>query len=349
MVRVLGHAEPHQPLPDAGDEVEPGCALVIGHRDRGRSAAVTLARAARRQVVPPCYVMRVGPDDVTGLLEGMIATCDDPKNEQHVDGLQATRWRLMAALTHARVLASGRTDPARLTDVARHLEELSHADSWNLPAATLIQFLIDDFECAWQAIASRADIASRCNFMFAMQAMTLLELVFRACETNRPALRDFATALHAREPRYFSSLPEAVGRGRIETVPFPTVAGVEGRRQLLHAIFELVRHGQAHQYQQMVATLRDGSFGVRLSGADYGSFLDAPTIERRRKELHLQHAVFRSDVVLQVLPEVLFCDIRDAARQARLCERGLTIRHLEARWDGSVHDLTTCFDAMNGR
>jgi hypothetical protein len=44
----------------------------------------------------------------------------------------------------------------------------------DLDAPTLLQFVIGDFETAWDAIAGQPDPASRGNFMFAKQAMILL-------------------------------------------------------------------------------------------------------------------------------------------------------------------------------
>jgi len=55
----------------------------------------------------------------------------------------------------------------------------------SLPAFTMIGFLVGDFEAAWDSLASNDGPTHRGNFMFAMQAMVLLELACRCARLIR--------------------------------------------------------------------------------------------------------------------------------------------------------------------
>ena len=67
----------------------------------------------------------------------------------------------------------------------------------DLDPQALMQFVIGDFETAWNAIAAVRDTVSRGNFMFGKLTMVLLELVCRLCQTDstRAALADFSKEL----------------------------------------------------------------------------------------------------------------------------------------------------------
>jgi len=203
----------------------------------------------------------------------------------------------------------------------------------DLDPRTLLQFVIGDFETAWDAVAGQADPASRGNFMFGKQAMALLELACRICkgDPSGAALADFGKELYARDPRYFWKLPGPVWAPAARTradLTLPKFGGVDPHSHLLAAIFNLIRNGQAHQYQQMRAVLSDGSnFWITLTGAVRGLFLrDIP--ERGRPSGHLSHFDDGTDLWVTVRPEILFMDVRDAVKSARLDQRVLTLRYL---------------------
>jgi hypothetical protein len=63
-------------------------------------------------------------DWVAAEQEAIIRECDDPANRGHPDGLRARRTNAMAALTHLRVLESGRTDPTRVVELIQNLHRL---------------------------------------------------------------------------------------------------------------------------------------------------------------------------------------------------------------------------------
>ena len=72
----------------------------------------------------------------------------------------------------------------------------------------IFAWLMNDFESAWECLASREDKElGRGNFTFALQATILLELVSRLCKDDPESLSDFARELNKLNPRYFIRLP----------------------------------------------------------------------------------------------------------------------------------------------
>src|SRR5438128_11340070 len=74
--------------------------------------------------------------------------------------------------------------------------------------------MVGDFEDSWNSVASYVGISGGGNFMFARHAMGVLEFAARLCSADATgaALRDFSSALHAIEPRYFTQLPASSPR-----------------------------------------------------------------------------------------------------------------------------------------
>jgi hypothetical protein len=182
--------------------------------------------------------------------------------------------------------------------------------------------LTGDFECAWDALATRSEAVApnRGNFMFALQSTILLEWLCRLCGSDSEVLNDFATELQRSEPRYFTEL-SAPWR-KPNGLSFP---GVHPERSLLLAVWDLIRNGQAHQYQDIIAELTDGRhWALWIKGVQHEWPLSRVAAERSL----LEHLSYRKDpdgdLILLVHPGVLFLDIRDAARNSKLLERGLT-------------------------
>lgn len=223
----------------------------------------------------------------------------------------------------------------------------------DLPASTLAYFIRADFRAAWDAVACLpAEIGARGNFIFARQAMSLIELAGRTCaaDPSGQALTDLSRRLEAIDPRCFALLPGPCARpgrnrGQVEwTLPFnPAAQPYEA--QLLWALFDLVRHGQAHQYQQIMVKLNDGTiWGVSLTGAAPGRTLS--TVQGSRPADHLsQLPGDDGSLWLVIRPEVMFLDFEAATAQAGTFQQQLEPLPLGRRsapggkWDFSQHDL----------
>ena len=68
----------------------------------------------------------------------------------------------------------------------------------NLTPCEIYSFIKNDFVGAWNSIAANPDLTiGRANFMFARQAMNLLEFVALLCKSDNThkALRDFSNEL----------------------------------------------------------------------------------------------------------------------------------------------------------
>src|SRR5262245_54983704 len=144
----------------------------------------------------------------------------------------------------------------------------------NVPPAEIYQFISGDFEDAWNSLAANIAANNRGNFMFARQAMGLLEWAARLCagDTTGVAVSDLSNALMQREPKYFTQLPGVCAD--FDEFDLPCAPGIQPQRQLLWTLFDLARNGQAHQYQQIVLDLTDGrDLMISHSGAQFGMSL----------------------------------------------------------------------------
>ena len=197
----------------------------------------------------------------------------------------------------------------------------------NLPAETLYKFITDDFESAWNSMAGRSKpLPGGGNFMFARQAMVLLEWAARVCraDTTGAALKRLSHELNGINPRYFRELPAAFPvRVSEKDFTLPSL-GLNADRELLRLVFDLVRNGQAHQYQQINVDLADGTeLQVSLSGVDRGLFLGSRSGPPER---HLRVEPINADVIaLRVFTDVLYLDIRQAIKRAGLPTGGLQL------------------------
>src|SRR5262249_47778168 len=87
----------------------------------------------------------------------------------------------------------------------------------NLPKNTIFDFITGHSREAWRALTKvrRKEAGAGGNFMFARQAMNLLEAGALLCSTDPAsttipcsgAMKDFSDALYAIDPLYFTRLP----------------------------------------------------------------------------------------------------------------------------------------------
>jgi hypothetical protein len=84
-------------------------------------------------------------------------------------------------------------------------------------------------------------------------------------------------------------------------------------------MFDLIRHGQAHQYQQITADLTDGHWVMSLTGGEFGETLSKVRAQRPLEHLGVGHV--DNTLFVVVRPEVMFLDFQDAVRDAGLLGR----------------------------
>jgi hypothetical protein len=97
---------------------------------------------------------------------------------------------------------------------------------------------------------------------------------------------------------------------------------------LLWCLFDMIRHGLAHQYQQIIAKLKDGKhFAIKLTGADFERNLNY--VKSSRPVDHLSYCVdHQDDLILTVCPEVLFLDLEDAINKSKILYNNTKFEYL---------------------
>jgi len=209
----------------------------------------------------------------------------------------------------------------------------------NLSPQVLLDFIEGDFSSTWDALAGVQNFkANRGNFMFARQAMVYLEVACRLCQSDPTgsALKDLSDHLLNRDSNYFIRLPGLCFGGSAE-FQLPSV-GADSSGQMIAALFDLIRNGQAHQYQQIPVLLSDGiEFRLGLTGAQHGLFL-GDVFKSGRPTDHLKWVrSSEGDISLKVRTDVLFLDVRDSIRDSALSTRGLSLAYLARPRPGSQY------------
>ena len=105
--------------------------------------------------------------------------------------------------------------------------------------------------------------------------------------------------------------------------------GLNPGSELIASLFDLIRNGQAHQYQQIRVRLTDGKdFQFGLTGADHGLFLSRSLAADRPVDHLRASKEANGDFWVKVRTDVLFLDIREAVRSANLLDGVLTLNFL---------------------
>ena len=82
----------------------------------------------------------------------------------------------------------------------------------NLNPNEIYQFIVSDFRSAWDSIADNYNQSiGRGNFMFAFQAMNLLEFASRLCANDSKLLNNFSNEINRIDPKYFTLFPGPCG------------------------------------------------------------------------------------------------------------------------------------------
>ena len=195
----------------------------------------------------------------------------------------------------------------------------------NLETREIYNFIVNDFREVWNSVANNnKEKIARGNFMFAQQATNLLEFIGRACMKNNDLLKEFAEELKLIEPRYFTEIPGNCDLPRDFSLPSldknPT-------NKLLSVLYDLIRNGLAHQYQQIIAHLHDGKFAIELTGPSFGQIL-GKSIEMKRKDNLNFYCDIDGDLTIIVHPDILFLDFKKAINKVNLVHKTPDFDHL---------------------
>ena len=198
----------------------------------------------------------------------------------------------------------------------------------NLTPGNIYSLITEDFEAAWDSVASNHSKIARCNFMFGRQAMNLLEFASILCEDDSAgnAVRSLSNDLKSLDYRYFTKLPGSCAFTKEYTLPND---GNRTGNLLLWAMFDLIRHGLAHQYQQTLVNLSDKkNFYIELTGAEENMSLSV-VASSPRPYRHLSYFIDNDgDLCLKVYSEILYLDIKKAIESSSLFQKGLSFHHM---------------------
>jgi hypothetical protein len=106
----------------------------------------------------------------------------------------------------------------------------------NLTTHDIYNSIVNDFKGAWNSIAANSDRnIGRGNFMFASQAMHLLEFAGRLYDKDSSAHQKFSKDLYNMEPRCFKRLPGRARKTKYFDLPY---IGNTKDKTLLWALFD---------------------------------------------------------------------------------------------------------------
>jgi len=221
-------------------------------------------------------------------------------------------------------------------------------NNYNLPPEKIYYLLKQDFESMWNCLAQKEDKEiAKGNFNFALLDMIILEFISRYCNMDETGktLKEFSDVLYGINKRYFIKLslsekiklnfslpyhnePERIGNGKY------------ANDELLWVLFDLIRNGMAHNYQEIIGKFEDGHYlWISISGPRYGETLDKIDV----KISHLGHlgygtvnkdiykVLFSSDnnVILYFMPEIMFKELIEAVEKSEIFKKNLNYPYFE--------------------
>jgi hypothetical protein len=187
------------------------------------------------------------------------------------------------------------------------------------------------------------------NFLFARQAMLLVEIASRVSHPHPAVFRRFSSELQAREPGLFTRLPYVPRKGTKPCVPRVAPDGISAG-ELIGLLFDLVRTGHAHYGHQLVLELNDGHhMGVSLLGVRRGLTLPAVRPDGGRIIEHLSCFKQRNgDLVISLCPGTLYLDVRDASESAGVWDLDVDLSAWTRKADVSADDMEAALSDPSG-
>ncbi len=208
------------------------------------------------------------------------------------------------------------------------------AKTWpNLTPKNTYDLITGDFEQLWNSLSSIKGKISRGNFAFALLDMILVEFISRFCkvDTTGNMLRTFSDCLYDIDKRYFGNVKgwDGIRPNSEFTLPFKSQEG----KELLCLLFDLIRNGEAHQYQQIIADLKDATLAIRISGANYG--LNLGNVTSRGKHLEMEFSSLPQKILafIDFRPEIMYLDLKRAVECSKMFDNATTFTHFSRNYD----------------
>jgi hypothetical protein len=221
----------------------------------------------------------------------------------------------------------------------------------NLAPKEIYNFITGDFEQFWNALSSISGSISRGNFAFALLDMILVEFISRFCKQDSTGvlLRNFSNCLYSIDKRYFGIVSgwNGLKSSNEFTIPFKSQEG----KEILCLMFDSIRNGEAHQYQQIIAELQDSILLIRISGADYGLNLAGNISRSGHLDGQLSQNSEKKILLIQFRPEVMFLDLKRAVECSQLLNESTNYPHFSRKYQDitleSVQGAIGMLDRLN--
>jgi hypothetical protein len=191
--------------------------------------------------------------------------------------------------------------------------------------------------------------------MFGFMAMNFLEFICRLCQADpsKKALLDFSNELYKIKPKYFTHLPNDPKNKLLEIkrggFTLPYLNPKNNDNLLLTVIYDLIRNGVAHQYDQpIVDLLLDAKkLCVIVTGPGFRRQIDG---RRRRDPLHLSCELDTDgNIGLKVYPDILLRDFKKAVKQSKILGKNLMLNRFVRKYNTNIRMLESNLKAGGHR
>ena len=220
-------------------------------------------------------------------------------------------------------------------------------NNYNLPPEKIYYLLKQDFESMWNCLAQKENKEiARGNFNFALLDMILLEFISRYCNMDETGktLEEFSYVLYDINKKYFIKLPLSEKIKLNFNLPYHSkperiVNRKYANDELLWVLFDLIRNGKAHNYQEIIGKFEDGHYLlISISGPEYGLTLD----KIKTKSRHLEHGIIydNNDIVIYFRPEIMFQDLIEAVEKSEIFKKNLNYPYFEREIKMKSDDFT---------
>jgi hypothetical protein len=174
------------------------------------------------------------------------------------------------------------------------------------PSSVLFENLCVDFEAAWNAMATTEFVERTSgSFLFARQAMLLVELASTVARQDAATFRRFSRELQKREALLFKAVPYKPGPGTHARVPRIAPEN-DPTSELIALLFDLIWKGRT------IDTVRPPG----------GRILNHLSCTKQTN----------GDLVMRLCPGTLYLDVRDASESAGVWDLDADAsRYTEAR------------------
>lgn len=191
------------------------------------------------------------------------------------------------------------------------------------------------------------------NFLFALLSMILLEFACRTCQIRDSSerLRRFSSELEKADKKYFTPLPNMCGNPK--DFKLPSINGNSDSSPVIAMLYDLIRNGNAHQYNSTILSLPDGQVDVAIIGAATGRSMYVEGLPHRAKHLgYLCETVEkgRMNLFIYFAPDEMFRHLKKAILDSCILNPSDKVEFIQRpRGGGTPHRASTKDSPQSGK